>query len=71
MRRKKFSFRLSEIEIEKLKYLTRLFYLLNYIPKLSMSDALRFMIDNMMEEVEYREKIKKLKKYYTNFLNKF
>jgi len=56
MRRKKFSFRLSEIEIEKLKYLTRLFYLLNYIPKLSMSDALRFMIDNMMEEVEYREK---------------
>jgi len=71
MRRKKFSFRLSEIEIEKLKYLTRLFYLLDCIPKLSMSDALRFMIDNMMEEVEYREKIKKLKKYYTNFLNKF
>ncbi len=72
MRRKKFSFKLSEIEIKKLKYLAKLFYLLGCIPKLSMSDTIRYMINLEIKNIkEEEEEIKKLKDYYNIFYNKF
>jgi hypothetical protein len=71
MKRNKYSFKLFEEEFKRLKYLTKLFYLLGCIPKQSISDALRYMIDKMIEEIEYKEEIEKLKRYYNNFLNKF
>jgi hypothetical protein len=70
MRRNKFSFRLSEKEVKKLKYLTKLFYLLGCISKQSMSDAIRYMVNFEMKNIK-EEEMKKLQDYYDNFLNNF
>jgi hypothetical protein len=72
MRRDKFSFRLSEKEIKRLQYLAKLFYLIDCIPKPSMSDALRYMINEEIKSIkEEEEEIKKLKNFYNISFNKF
>jgi hypothetical protein len=54
MRRNKFSFRLSEKEVKKLKYLTKLLYLLGCISRQSMSDAIRYMVNFEIKDIKKR-----------------
>ena len=70
MRRNKFSFRLSEKEVKKLKCLTKLLYLLGCISNQSMSDAIRYMVNFEIKNIK-EEEMKKLQDYYDNFLSKF